>query len=65
MTTKNTEAARYSARGLKNIYAFCWRLQQRVSGSGEITAGVASYLSLRIHPKKWFKEGRSWSIAVT
>ena len=33
-----------------NIYAFCQKIQQRASGSGESAAGV-TYLSRRIHTK--------------
>ena len=62
--------------GILKIYAFSLKIQQRASCPGESAAGVA-YLSVRIHPKschmfhlkvattKWFKEQRSWSIAVT
>ena len=32
------------------IYAFHQKIQQRVSGQGESTAGV-TYLSMRMHPK--------------
>ena len=51
---KKTKAARYSARILE-IYAFCWKIQQRASGPGENAAGV-------------LVEGKahsSWSIVVT
>ena len=34
------------------IYAFHQKIQQRVSGPGESTAGV-TYLSMRMHPKSY------------
>ena len=33
------KAKRKSARDLKN-YAFCWKIQQRASGSGEMVVGI-------------------------
>ena len=33
-----------------NIYAFCWKIQQRASGPGDSAAGV-TYLFMRIHSK--------------
>ena len=60
------------------MYAFCCKIQQRASGSGESTAG--GYISvygntpkelLHLPPKsccnitEWFKEGCSWSLVVT
>ena len=38
--------------GIRRIYAFCWKIQQRASGPGESAAGV-TYLSMRIHPKSF------------
>ena len=62
--------------GILIIYAFCWKIQKKVSSAGESTLGVM-YLSMRIYPKSchifplkvsdftsWFKEGRSWSIGA-
>ena len=36
--------------GILKIYAFCWKIQQKVSGPGESAAGVV-YLFMKIHPK--------------
>ena len=36
--------------GISKIYAFCWKIQQGISGLGDSTAGF-TYLSLRIHSK--------------
>ena len=38
--------------GILKIYAFCWKLQRRSLGTGESTAGVMQYLSLRIHIRR-------------
>ena len=46
---KKAKAKGKSTRDLK-IYPFCKKIQQRVLGPGETTAGVM-YLSMRIHPK--------------
>ena len=37
--------------GILKTYKFCQKIQQRVLGPGESTAGVMKYLSLKIHPK--------------
>ena len=47
------------------ICTFYQKIQQRVSGPGENTAGVTQYLPLRIQTKtQWFREGCGWSIVV-
>ena len=51
--------------GILKTYAFCQKLQRRASGSGESTAGVTWYDFKNTPTTWWFKEGHSWSIAVT
>ena len=47
--TKRPKPKENHLRILK-IYAFCQKIHQRASGSGESTAGVM-YLSMRMHAK--------------
>ena len=46
---KKAKAARFLS--ILKIYVFCWKIQQRISGTRESTTGVMQYLSLRIHQK--------------
>ena len=62
--------------GILKTYAFCWKIQQKVSSAGEGAPWVI-YLSMRIYPKScyifplkvsdfnlWFEEGCSWSMGA-
>ena len=74
MTTQNGQSRKKISQGSQESHLDNLRvlleIQQRASGPGERAPG-AMYLSLRIHSKscrnftQWFREGRSWSIAVT